>query len=556
MLAYLRLMIKNRIAGFKPSNMKQEGRSKTKIVISYIGYLLLGILLYGSVIAFEIVIFMASKNSTEPEAVIAIAFLLCTFITLFYGFFHVIGMLFFGKDNGFIAALPITSRSILSAKMATVLIGEIGLTIAIGAPLIICYGIHMSLGVTYYLRALAGMIFIPMVPISIAMLLSFLLIRVSGLWKRREGVTTLLTFVFVGAIMYINMNIGMNAAEEEALDMMIAQFFGQASITNMLLGYYPPIRWLMNGITGSGAAAYSQMLQFIVLSVGAIGLMLWLLGGGYLKLALKQEETLRRVNAGQKRKGKDKVNSPFWTIYRQEVRDVITVPIYATNFLAGAIVFPLMMVVMIMSMQKELGNQPLIQILFTFIPRDLYLSIAVAVLSLVTVMGMALGTAVSREGKRHEFIRTWPVKGSTHLLAKLLMGMSINALTIVLTSIALWVIFPVLWIETLIALVLAHLFSLMWAIISLIIDTYHPRFKWKTETEAAKQSINGMYSMLIGIVSIAGMIGVYWLCMKAGAAHTQALAATTMVAIALDALLLKWLCGKASTIYSLREYSK
>ena len=104
MLAYLRLMLQNRIASMRPRNLQREGRGKLKVGMSYLGYGLLALLLYGMVIFLEMMLFEAVISIGEPRAIIAIAFLLCTAVTLIYGFFNVVGLLFFNKDNGFIAA--------------------------------------------------------------------------------------------------------------------------------------------------------------------------------------------------------------------------------------------------------------------------------------------------------------------------------------------------------------------------------------------------------------------------------------------------------------------
>ena len=51
------------------------------------------------------------------------------------------------------------------------------------------------------------------------------------------------------------------------------------------------------------------------------------------------------------------------------------------------------------------------------------------------------------------------------------------------------------------------LFSLLWCLMSLLLDVYHPKLKWKTETEAVKQSMNAMISMFGGMILIAVLVG-------------------------------------------------
>ena len=86
------------------------------------------------------------------------------------------------------------------AKLATVLAGEAGLTALVCLPLLTRYGVGTGAAVGYYVRSLAGMLLIPAIPVALTTLLAFALIRVSALWKRREGVTTVMSFVLVAFI--------------------------------------------------------------------------------------------------------------------------------------------------------------------------------------------------------------------------------------------------------------------------------------------------------------------------------------------------------------------
>lgn len=93
-------------------------------------------------VLFEMVMYDQAKAMGEPQAVIALAFLACTLMTLIYSFFYVISLLFFGRDCAFVGALPIPSHGVLLAKLATVLAGEIGLTALVCLPLLIRYGVE------------------------------------------------------------------------------------------------------------------------------------------------------------------------------------------------------------------------------------------------------------------------------------------------------------------------------------------------------------------------------------------------------------------------------
>ncbi|MEG0741024.1 MAG: hypothetical protein RR521_02290, partial [Clostridia bacterium] len=450
-----------------------------------------------------------------------------------------------------LGALPIASRDVLLAKALTVLMGEVGITLLVGAPLLIRYGIGAGAGVLYYLRALIGILFVPMIPLALAMALAFLLIRVSALWKRREGVTTIMSFAFVVAFVGVEMYVVNSMDDAQITQMLVGLLLGQHSITNIMLSAYPPLQWLYDGVAGSGAAAWGSTALFIAVSAAAFGAMVWLFGGGYMKLALKQNETLRRVNGDAQRKvGKDCVRSPFATLLRHELRDVLTTPVYATNCLVGVVMFPIMAVMILVGIQKQLQGMDLAQTLVNLLPSGYYLAIATAAISFTMVMGIAVGTSVSREGKRHDLRKTFPVSGGMQLLAKLTMGLIFNLMTGIFMPIVLWVMLPTYAVETLVAMVVAQLFSLLWCAMSLLVDTYHPKLAWKTETEAVKQNMNAILSMLYGMVVIAGLVGAFVLCIKQLGLGTYVAYAVVVALLLLgDGGLLYWVTHRGSLKY-------
>ena len=171
-------------------------------------------------------------------------------------------------------------------------------------------------------------------------------------------------------------------------------------------------------------------------------------------------------------------------------------------------------------------------------------------------MGLAVSTAVSREGARHDMRRIYPVAGKVQLGAKLLMGMTFNLASALVSAVALWVLLPGMWLETLGALAVSQVFSLLWCLISLLLDVYHPKLKWKTETEAVKQSMNAMISMFGGMIIIAALVGAAVLMVIWGWPVSAAICVDLLLLIVLDAVLWLVLSRKASVTYCLREYSK
>ena len=549
MLAYLKMLARNRIAGFKPQSIGKAGEKKAKTVLKYVGFAFLALYLYAVVLFLEILIYNTGAEYGQRELLIAVLFLGCTFVTLMYSFFYIISILFFAKDTSFLAAMPISSRAVMASKICIVAAGEVGLTLLIGAPILVRYGVEMGAGVGYYLRALIGTIFVPLAPIALSTLLACLLIRVSALWKRRESMTIVMSFAFMIAMIAFQMNMNLRSSEGEMSAIVMNFLFNKGSLTDVVLNAYPPLRWLVTGITDSGLAAWGSLALFAAVSAGVIALVVFAFGGSYMRLALKQQESIRRENAVRHKLGRDHVRSPFWALYRQEMREVITVPVYATNCLTGVVLFPVMIVFMMVGFKDRIPGGDFVGMLLSNVPAGYMTAILSGALSLTTVMGMAVSTAVSREGKQHDMRKTFPVSGFTHLSAKLWMGVTYNAVATLTSAIALWVLLPMLWLQTLVGLAVSQLFSLLVCLMGLLYDTYHAKLEWKTETEAVKQNMNSLLSMLMGIVALAALVGAFVLCtslhLSAGGSFAIALA---LIAVG-DLLLFRWLKGKASSAY-------
>lgn len=84
--------------------------------------------------------------------------------------------------------------------------------------------------------------------------------------------------------------------------------------------------------------------------------------------------------------------------------------------------------------------------------------------------------------------RIYPVAGSVQLGAKLLMGMTFNLAAALGKRGGAVVLLPGMWLETLGALAVSQLFSLLWCLMSLLFGRVSPKLKWKTETEAVSRA--------------------------------------------------------------------
>lgn len=555
MLAYLRLLIKDRLLALGPGASAGKGSGKVKSAFAVFGFAVLALVLYGMVVALEYFVFQGFVVIGQAGGALAVAFLLCVFITLFLSFYMVFNTLFFSKDIELVSALPISSRGLLADKLILIALGEAVSALLLCLPVVILYGIHTGAGFLYYLKAVLFTPFLPMIAMALVALLSFVLIRISALWKRREGVTTVVTILFVGLIVAFQMSLSMNAGIEEDLGkIIVAVVMKQGVLVDWFVRAFPPIGWLCNALIQTGGAAWANGVLFAAVSSGAVLLVVMVLGGKYQRLAIKQSEAVARLNAhGKKRKQGVGVHSPLGALYLREMKEIITVPAYATNCLGSLIMFPIMTVAVMMSMREYSGGLSAADWLMGSLSPRVFFLIFLALFCFTCFMNIAVATAVSREGKRRYFSKIIPVPAGTQLLAKLYMGMSVNLAAMLLTAITLCVFLPSLWMQIVLAVAAALPFALLSCALGLLLDVHFPRLGWKTETEAVKRNFNGMYGMF-GTMALEGlMVAAFFGLMALGLGQILSILLILFLLCVIDVVLVKWLVGKASRVYLLKE---
>ncbi len=553
MFPYAKLLLKLRLKSWNPVTYFSLDRSKRKSVATALGILMAVVVLSVYLILFETLLFNAFVQLGEPETVLAVIIALSALVMLITSFFYVLTELFFSKDVLFVSALPIPSRQILWAKMIRIWLGEALIALVICLPAVILYGIHTGAGILYYLSGAALSLFTPLIPIALITLLSFVIIRISALWKHRERLTIVISVLFMVALIWFQMqwttSISSNSLNGAVLDLVQSQQTVLHSFTRI----YPPAGWFSSALTAGGLSALWSWILFAAINLGAAGLVALLLGGRYQQLAIRQSETRVRLNTVNKRAGKQEARTPMRALYRREVREIFSSPSYALNCLAAGIMFPVLFSVVFLGKQSNVsGLSELIPMIST-LPAPLVMAAFTALFAFSGSMNMAIGTAVSREGVRHEFFRMLPVPPQQLLLSKLLMGLTVGVFNSLPSAILLSILFPALIPYTAVGWFVSLLFMTATAIIGLIVDIGHPKFGWKTETEAIKQ--NGMAA-----ISMFGSMGLVVACGFAfyglgtlGVSAVLSYSLLCLVAITADLLLLKRLNGKSAQTYIQKE---
>ena len=495
----LRLQLLSRYADFKPRNLTAEfknnrGRSVMRVIGIVVLVVYLGVFLY----FMEKTMLDVLIQMGMPDMLLSMAVTLSMMGTLIMSFFFIMSSLYFGRDAAFIAALPVRSRTVLAAKLCQVWISEVGFSLLIVLPAAILYGIKVGVDPLFYLRALLVALCAPVLPIVIVAFVSTLLIRLSSLWKHRDAIATVSGILFLALYMYAAFNMGAISGSEnsEAADMIAKFMQSNYARVDAITRAFPPAGWGAKGILGD----WGMLLLFLAVSAATMALAVCVIGFWYRNLSLLQSETPTATSKkGGTKSASFSGGSAFKALCQREIRQLVRVPSYATNSFPTAFM-PVFMVVMmylvfIRSMNNEGGSMTE---LLSQINMDWLLPILFAVMAYMAGLNPALSTAVSREGKGHDFMNALPVSTKTIILSKLTVGYALSVAGVLLAAVAMAIILPQAALHAALAFVLCALYTYATSCLCLARDIKHPKLDWVTEQEAIKQNFGAAIGMFLG----------------------------------------------------------
>ena len=505
--ALLRLQLLSRFADLKPRNFRNALKEKKGRTIG-MAILIVFLVIYLGAMLFIVenkILDILMKMGT-PDMLISMVVTLATVGTLIMSFFFVLSSLYLGRDAAYLAALPLKSRTILSAKLTQVWISETCIDALLLLPACILYGVKVGVDAGFWLRLIPVWLLIALLPICIIAFVGSLIIRVSTLWKHREMVMTVGGIALMVGYMILMMNLGGATGDSVESGEMLQRFMmdNTARIESMT-SMFPPAAWAAKGLLGKD---YGQFALWIAVSLAAPVITVWLLGYVYRKLSLLQTETPE----GGKRKltGRESFSagSQFSACCKREIMSILRTPSYATNILPISFMPLLMVIMMFVIGNRAGGSGETLNTVMEKLNPALIMSILAAVLAYMAGMNPALSTAVTREGKGHGFLTALPIPAKTIIGAKFAVGFSLALIGVLAASVAVIIIFPKFAVQAILAFILCVLFSYVNSVLALNRDIRKPRLDWVTEQEAVKQNFGVLISMLIswGILIALGVL--------------------------------------------------
>ncbi len=408
----------------------------------------------------------ATTGLVSVVQVVALMCSLSALACLVFSFYSAGNVLYGAKDFDFLLSLPIKKSKIVISKLVFSYGIDLLFAILLVAPSLIVYadfGGIITLGIIA--RIIILLIFLPVVPIVISIVLSALFLFVSSRFKH-SNIIQISLFVVV-FLVYMLAMVG-TAGVGNDVNMQLAEAY------------------FLNGLIESAFISWQGALIYTGINLAVAGLVLYLVVITYVGIntAIKSKKTTSNFKLATY-----KSSNITKALFKKEIKTLFAYPIYAMNTLIG----PLMGVVLFAVLLIVERQVPEIKILGVFVLPLVY--------AFIFMMSPTTANCISMEGSSFWIIKTSPASVIKLFRAKLYTYYVFNLIpTVVSLPVSIYLIWGIGVEYYILLAVMAISATMLAGNVGLIANLLFPLLKWETPNRPVKQ---GGSTLLTVICSFA-----------------------------------------------------
>ncbi len=418
------------------------------------------------------------------ELLISSSILSTTFFAITMSTIKIPGYLFSFKDYDTLMSLPVKSSTVLISKMIFIYLSNLMVSVVIGVPPLIVYGMKASGGVLYYFFVAITTLFIPLIPIAISAFLAYFLGRISVRFRSTNAIMLIGTFLLFIIILVGSTMIGQINTEQ------LQNSIPTVNILNDILF------WTKLYVSALKDNNVLYLIAFVFVSLIIFGVFITIFSRGFKSINAKMSEKYKTSNYKMKRL---KTSTLLKALYIKELKFYFSSYIYVMNTAIG------MLMMTLFSLGIAIFGKDTVAKALEIPMADAYVSLII-VLMFYFCIGLTnpTATSISLEGKSLWIIKSLPIKVENILWSKILINMTLTVPVLVINIIIVAFTFK-MNIETIIATFsVSLLYCLISPIIGILINLYFPKLEWTTQVSVVKQSA----SVIVAVLANFAVIGI------------------------------------------------
>uniref|UniRef100_UPI004057028B hypothetical protein n=1 Tax=Acetatifactor sp. TaxID=1872090 RepID=UPI004057028B len=485
MFKQIRILTKLELCNLFGMNVYRHIKDKTakkKAFFLLAVYGILILLLWGYMGGLSYGLYFLGLAKLIPAYLITIASLLIFFLGIFKA-----GSIIF-QPNGYdiLCSLPVTRTAVVVSRFLRMYVENLALGAAVLLPGIMVYAWFETPSLSFYITAVPGILFLPLLPLTAATFIGALITGISSRMKHKSLVSSGLCMLVILAIM---LGCSQLASLESTLNMDMLKELS-VTISTLLEQLYPPAAWLGNAIVaGDFIACLSCCGLFFVLFTVVVAL----IAANFHSICRMLYSTTAKHNYKMETLTQ---NSILVALCKRELKRYFSSSVYVTNTIIGPIMGTIAAGAFLFVDMESITKA---------LPISLNLQPAIPIfMASVFCMMTTTATSISMEGKNWWIVRTLPLSTKQILDAKIAMNLILVLPFYLIAEVLLCIALKpgglaFLWQLTLPAIIIC--FSCVYGI---TINLIFPVLNWDNETSVVKQSasslIGGMGGFLFALL--------------------------------------------------------
>ena len=397
--------------------------------------------------------------------------------------FLLINVFCFSKDIEHLLLFPVRPCDIFTGKYITVILLCYGIEILLLLPACIIQTQYLGnvSAIITYISAAAILPHIAVFPLAV---LVTICLKFAMLLKRMRTllVAAGIMVYFAGGLISVLLSNGQIDAERDLLNW-VNDFIVPFPFYNSYIRFHPGLKLFCIILAAVFIGGYYYLSHLVIGK----------------KYAIYDKEGRIRLKA-MKYNSSSKLRSYFKKEYQTFFRD----PAYVINGLFGIFITPFLLT---LSFRISADAESIEQIrALVSAPEFSFYAVlfALAVIVLTSAINVVASSSFSREGGSFWITKIIPYPLKQQAFVKALFSTSISMMGIIINCLIFKFYFHYGFIQIGVIALVGILFAALWNLIGVFIDMKRPKLEWTNETEAIKQNVNVVLSILLCIAISIG----------------------------------------------------
>lgn len=416
------------------------------------------------------------------DFLIGAIFAIISFTTLVASIYKVYGLILETTDYELLKSLPISNTIIILSKWLSLYLLNLGFTIIILIPSLIHYISYINPPISFYLILIITTFLIPLIPMGVGCLLGILVKYIASKFKNPQIISIILMMAFTVGIVST-----FTFTDPNQLINLLTDF------TQLLNQIYPLSKLYIETLCHQNIVS---LFIFILINLVVFFGVMAIISKNFTAL-----NSLPKYNHRTKKEIKTHNHSVIMCLFQKEFKRYISSSIYVTNTIAGMVLLTFMSIFIAFNDIDRLSVLLDIPFIAELAPIFLPLMICMT----IGISNTAVNS-ISLEANQLWIIKALPILPLDIFKAKIMVNVLVTIPLGLFNVVLLGILLHFSWIDLILGIINISIFSLLSAIIGLIINLALPKLEWKSEVTVIKQSSATLINLIVDFAYVGSFM--------------------------------------------------